>query len=74
MRVVPSDMQQARAMVDIVKRYNWSYVSAIHTEGETGLFCPHVSVMILEYITEFKFKLKSLRSTPPPQFHLVFCD
>lgn len=35
MRVVPSDMQQARAMVDIVKRYNWSYVSAIHTEGET---------------------------------------
>ena len=35
MRVVPSDMQQARAMVDIVKRYNWSYVSAIHTEGKT---------------------------------------
>lgn len=34
MRVVPSDMQQARAMVDIVKRYGWSYVSAIHTEGE----------------------------------------
>lgn len=35
MRVVPSDAQQARAMVDIVKRYNWSYVSAIHTEGTT---------------------------------------
>lgn len=35
MRVVPSDAQQARAMVDIVKRYNWSYVSAIHTEGIT---------------------------------------
>lgn len=33
MRVVPSDAQQARAMVDIVKRYNWSYVSAINTEG-----------------------------------------
>uniref|UniRef100_A0A2K6AA73 Glutamate metabotropic receptor 5 n=1 Tax=Mandrillus leucophaeus TaxID=9568 RepID=A0A2K6AA73_MANLE len=29
MRVVPSDAQQARAMVDIVKRYNWTYVSAI---------------------------------------------
>lgn len=39
MRVVPSDMQQARAMVDIVKRYNWSYVSAIHTEGETVCYC-----------------------------------
>uniref|UniRef100_A0A4W6FWP9 Metabotropic glutamate receptor 5 n=1 Tax=Lates calcarifer TaxID=8187 RepID=A0A4W6FWP9_LATCA len=36
MRVVPSDMQQARAMVDIVKKYNWSYVSAIHTEGNYG--------------------------------------
>ncbi|KAK1786110.1 hypothetical protein P4O66_017835 [Electrophorus voltai] len=34
MRVVPSDAQQARAMVDIVKRYNWSYVSAIHTEAQ----------------------------------------
>lgn len=34
MRVVPSDAQQARAMVDIVKHYNWSYVSTIHTEGE----------------------------------------
>ena len=38
MRVVPSDAQQARAMVDIVKRYNWSYVSAIHTEGENTCF------------------------------------
>ncbi|KAG5269845.1 hypothetical protein AALO_G00206840 [Alosa alosa] len=36
MRVVPSDAQQARAMLDIVKRYNWSYVSAIHTEGNYG--------------------------------------
>lgn len=37
MRVVPSDAQQARAMVDIVKRYNWTYVSAVHTEGEKFL-------------------------------------
>ncbi|KAJ8412618.1 hypothetical protein AAFF_G00129540 [Aldrovandia affinis] len=36
MRVVPSDAQQAQAMVDIVKRYNWTYVSAIHTEGNYG--------------------------------------
>lgn len=39
MRVVPSDAQQARAMVDIVKRYNWTYVSAVHTEGKR-LFLP----------------------------------
>ncbi|XP_064414010.1 metabotropic glutamate receptor 5b isoform X2 [Latimeria chalumnae] len=36
MRVVPSDAQQARAMVDIVKRYNWTYVSTVHTEGNYG--------------------------------------
>lgn len=34
LRVVPSDTLQARAMLDIVKRYNWTYVSAVHTEGE----------------------------------------
>ncbi|XP_038674095.1 metabotropic glutamate receptor 5b [Scyliorhinus canicula] len=35
-RVVSSDARQARAMVDIVKRYNWTYISAIHTEGNYG--------------------------------------
>lgn len=34
LRVVPSDTLQARAVLDIVKRYNWTYVSAVHTEGE----------------------------------------
>ncbi|KAG5276821.1 hypothetical protein AALO_G00110150 [Alosa alosa] len=33
LRVVASDTLQARAMLDIVKRYNWTYVSAVHTEG-----------------------------------------
>ncbi|MGH0148479.1 UNVERIFIED_CONTAM: hypothetical protein FKN15_013514 [Acipenser sinensis] len=33
LRVVPSDTLQARAILDIVKRYNWTYVSAVHTEG-----------------------------------------
>lgn len=45
MRVVPSDAQQARAMVDIVKRYNWSYVSAIHTEGTAC--CPTLYTLYL---------------------------
>lgn len=38
LRVVPSDTLQARALVDIVKRYNWTYVSAVHTEGKTLFF------------------------------------
>ncbi|XP_069557913.1 metabotropic glutamate receptor 1 isoform X1 [Brachyistius frenatus] len=36
LRVVPSDTLQARAMLDIVKLYNWTYVSAVHTEGNYG--------------------------------------
>ncbi|XP_069462798.1 metabotropic glutamate receptor 1 isoform X2 [Ambystoma mexicanum] len=36
LRVVPSDILQARAMLDIVKRYNWTYVSAVHTDGNYG--------------------------------------
>ena len=54
MRVVPSDMQQAKAMVDIVKRYSWSYVSAIHTEGKAACarvlllhICHSVSVSVI---------------------------
>ncbi|KAG8583487.1 hypothetical protein GDO81_008441 [Engystomops pustulosus] len=37
LRVVPSDILQARAMLDIVKRYNWTYVSAVHTEGKVNV-------------------------------------
>uniref|UniRef100_A0A7N8YJ37 Metabotropic glutamate receptor 1 n=1 Tax=Mastacembelus armatus TaxID=205130 RepID=A0A7N8YJ37_9TELE len=36
LRVVPSDTLQARAILDIVKRFNWTYVSAVHTEGNYG--------------------------------------
>ncbi|XP_053489549.1 metabotropic glutamate receptor 1b [Ictalurus furcatus] len=36
LRVVPTDTLQARALLDIVKRYNWTYVSAVHTEGNYG--------------------------------------
>ncbi|XP_054163872.1 metabotropic glutamate receptor 8-like [Oppia nitens] len=35
-RTVPPDNFQAQAMVDIVKLFNWSYVSTIATEGDYG--------------------------------------
>lgn len=34
LRVVPSDYYQAQVMVDIVRKYNWTYVSAVNTDGE----------------------------------------
>ncbi len=33
LRVVPSDKLQAQALVDIIKHYNWTYVSTVYTEG-----------------------------------------
>jgi len=33
MRVVPSDKLQARALVDIVLHFNWTFISTVFTEG-----------------------------------------
>ena len=35
MRVVPSDKLQARALVDIVLHFNWTFISTVYTEGIT---------------------------------------
>ncbi|GIY28826.1 metabotropic glutamate receptor 1 [Caerostris darwini] len=34
LRVVPSDFYQAQVMVDLVRSYNWTYVSTVHTDGK----------------------------------------
>ncbi|KAG8194668.1 hypothetical protein JTE90_003138 [Oedothorax gibbosus] len=36
LRVVPSDFYQAQVMVDLVRKYNWTYVSTVHTVGNYG--------------------------------------
>ncbi|KAL4226726.1 Metabotropic glutamate receptor 3 [Mactra antiquata] len=36
-RTVPPDKFQALAMVDIVKNFNWTYVSTVASEGEYGV-------------------------------------
>lgn len=35
-RTVPPDTLQAKALVDIVLEFNWTYVSIVHSEGEYG--------------------------------------
>ncbi|KAH9510160.1 Metabotropic glutamate receptor 3 [Bulinus truncatus] len=35
-RTVPPDDLQAKALADIVAKFNWTYVSAVHSEGEYG--------------------------------------
>ncbi|ESO85152.1 hypothetical protein LOTGIDRAFT_130830 [Lottia gigantea] len=36
LRTVPPDTLQARALVDIVQEFNWTYVSTVSSEGEYG--------------------------------------
>lgn len=33
--VVPMDQAQARAMIDLVRHFNWTYVSVVYTEGKS---------------------------------------
>uniref|UniRef100_A0A336LKC4 CSON009533 protein n=1 Tax=Culicoides sonorensis TaxID=179676 RepID=A0A336LKC4_CULSO len=40
LRVVPSDYYQAQVIIDIVRRFNWTYVSAVNTDenyGQSGI-------------------------------------
>ncbi|KAG9427873.1 metabotropic glutamate receptor 2 isoform X1 [Apis mellifera carnica] len=35
-RTVPSDVNQARAMLEILRQFQWSYVSVVYTDSEYG--------------------------------------
>lgn len=39
LRVVPSDEFQAKLMVDVLLKFNWTYVITINTEGEWNIIC-----------------------------------
>ena len=55
LRVVPSDKLQARAMLDLVKHYNWTYISTVYTEGKHNfslsiyVYWPHFTSAIFQY-------------------------
>ncbi|XP_013385784.1 metabotropic glutamate receptor 1 [Lingula anatina] len=36
LRVVPPDNLQAKAMLDVVLKFNWTYISTVYTEGNYG--------------------------------------
>ena len=36
MRTIPSDMNQAEVMVELVKLFNWTYVSVVYEESSYG--------------------------------------
>ncbi|XP_023724133.1 metabotropic glutamate receptor 3 isoform X2 [Cryptotermes secundus] len=35
-RTVPSDVNQAHAMLEILRQFNWTYVSVVHSDNEYG--------------------------------------
>lgn len=49
LRVVPSDTYQASAMLDVVLRYNWTYISTVHSEGKSthSLFYMMIMMMVV---------------------------
>lgn len=50
-RTIPSDHYQVMAMVDIVKRMKWSYISIIYEESNYGIkVCIHTLDIMLLYI------------------------
>jgi hypothetical protein len=54
LRVVPSDYYQAQVMVDIVRKYNWTYVSAVNTDGKSAsdkMFCLACDSDLLHFCT-----------------------
>ncbi len=34
MRVVPSDVWQARAIIEVVKHFNWTYIAVVYSSGK----------------------------------------
>ncbi|XP_022100465.1 metabotropic glutamate receptor 1-like [Acanthaster planci] len=89
-RVCPSDTLQAQAMVDIVLRYNWSYVSVVHTLGNYGAsgmevfrdLATKAGICIATYGSinsnsspdKFDKVIQNLLSTPTAQVVVCFCE
>ncbi|CAL8138068.1 unnamed protein product [Orchesella dallaii] len=38
-RTVPSDVNQAHALIDILRHFNWTYVAVVYSDSEYGLHC-----------------------------------
>lgn len=46
LRVVPSDKFQASAMLDVVLKFNWTYISTVHSEGKSKMLQLYASMII----------------------------
>ncbi|XP_055633826.1 metabotropic glutamate receptor 1-like [Toxorhynchites rutilus septentrionalis] len=90
MRVVPSDYYQAQVMIDVVRQFNWTYVSAINTDenyGQSGIqafrelaekygVCIAREDSILSYADDESFSdvLRNIEQDPNANVVVCFCE
>ncbi|KAI6234516.1 hypothetical protein M3Y99_00803900 [Aphelenchoides fujianensis] len=90
LRTVPSDMWQAKAIMELLKQFNWTYVAVVYSAGNygekgfeamesirnTGVCIAHTEkVKSLGEQAEFVSMLKKLGSLKPrPQVVVCFCE
>jgi ABC-type branched-subunit amino acid transport system substrate-binding protein len=90
LRTVPSDLWQARAIMELLKHFSWRYIAVVYSAGNygekgfeamesirnTGVCIAHTEkVKSLGDISEFITVLKKLGSLKPrPQVVVCFCE
>ncbi|KAI6203700.1 G-PROTEIN-RECEP-F3-4 domain-containing protein [Aphelenchoides besseyi] len=90
LRTVPSDLWQARAIMELLKHFNWTYIAVVYSAGNygekgfeamesirnTGVCIAHTEkVKSLGDLSEFITVLKKLGSLKPrPQVVVCFCE
>ncbi|GFN93744.1 metabotropic glutamate receptor [Plakobranchus ocellatus] len=90
LRVVPSDLYQAKALVDILMNFNWTYVSLVHSDGNYGTrgmmdfkaeatskgICFGAEENIATSAEDEKFDavVEKLLHTPMPTVVVCFCE
>ncbi|ELT88339.1 hypothetical protein CAPTEDRAFT_89748 [Capitella teleta] len=90
LRVVPSDKLQARALIDVVRHFNWTYISTVYTEGNYGFsgitefqnmateanICEAVSDKVGNNAEDAAYDkvIKNLKGKPNARVVVCFCE
>ncbi|KAI1724798.1 receptor family ligand binding region domain-containing protein [Ditylenchus destructor] len=76
LRVVPSDAWQARAINQLLRHFNWTYIAVVYSAGWLKVCIAHAQkVKSLANDKEFEEVLKSLFNLKPrPQVVVCFCE
>lgn len=68
-RTIPSDHYQVKAMVEIVRRLAWSYVSIIYEESNYGIKVPILDILVAKKIKYEKLQIGPKLFLPVLKFY-----